>query len=409
LKKFAAIVIGAGVAGSTAARVIAQAGWSVAIVEKIAFPRKKVCGEYLSSTNLSVLERLGILDEFIAQAGPEVDQVGLFDREVVLTSPMPRPKNVRTGWGRALRREVLDPMLLRHAVDAGTEVLQPCTVVGSSRSAAGFVLDLASKGDQAQQSIASRVVIAAHGSWEPGNLPTQFVRPAPRPNDLFGFKAHFRDAALPSRLMPLVIFPGGYGGMVTCDGGVASLSFCLRRDMLDQLRLAAPGVKAGEVAFDHIMRTCAGVQRTLAGATIDGGWLSAGPIRPGIRSRFRDGMFCVGNAAGEAQPLIAEGISIAIQSAWLMASRLVEEDPANLNEAVLAQVGQDYSRTWARAFAGRIRAANIFARIAMTGSGTHRLCLPLIAKFPRVLTLGARLSGKATHLLPPAYEPSPEH
>jgi len=39
-----ALVIGAGPAGSTAARLLAQAGWSVALVEKSVFPRRKVCG-----------------------------------------------------------------------------------------------------------------------------------------------------------------------------------------------------------------------------------------------------------------------------------------------------------------------------------------------------------------------------
>jgi flavin-dependent dehydrogenase len=39
-----ALIIGAGVAGSTAAILLAQAGWSVAIMEKHRFPRRKVCG-----------------------------------------------------------------------------------------------------------------------------------------------------------------------------------------------------------------------------------------------------------------------------------------------------------------------------------------------------------------------------
>lgn len=36
-----------------------------------------------------------------------------------------------------------------------------------------------------------RIVIAAHGSWEPGMLPTQITGAAPRAADLFAFKAHF--------------------------------------------------------------------------------------------------------------------------------------------------------------------------------------------------------------------------
>ncbi|MDP3135729.1 MAG: FAD-dependent oxidoreductase, partial [Burkholderiaceae bacterium] len=40
---FDAIVVGAGLAGSTVATLLARAGWSVALIEKQRFPRRKVC------------------------------------------------------------------------------------------------------------------------------------------------------------------------------------------------------------------------------------------------------------------------------------------------------------------------------------------------------------------------------
>ena len=47
-----ALIVGAGPAGSAAARLLAQAGWSVALVEKAEFPRRKVCGEFISATTI---------------------------------------------------------------------------------------------------------------------------------------------------------------------------------------------------------------------------------------------------------------------------------------------------------------------------------------------------------------------
>ena len=40
-----AVIVGAGPAGSAAAFLLARAGWSVALIEKEVFPRRKVCGE----------------------------------------------------------------------------------------------------------------------------------------------------------------------------------------------------------------------------------------------------------------------------------------------------------------------------------------------------------------------------
>ena len=106
--------------------------------------------------------------------------------------------------------------------------------------------------------LSAPVVVAAHGSWETGPLPTQLPRAKLRASDLFGFKAHFADSRLPEGLMPLLAFPGGYGGMVHCERGKASISFCLRRDVLTRLRAARAG-DAAEVAFGHLMRKCRGV------------------------------------------------------------------------------------------------------------------------------------------------------
>ncbi|TGR90508.1 monooxygenase, partial [Mesorhizobium sp. M2E.F.Ca.ET.209.01.1.1] len=88
---------------------------------------------------------------------------------------------------------------------------------------------------EGQTSLSGQVVIAAHGSWGQGRLPTNLQKSSAA-SDLFGFKAHFRGASLARDLMPLLVFPGGYGGMVWADQDRISLSCCIRRDVLTRLR-----------------------------------------------------------------------------------------------------------------------------------------------------------------------------
>src|SRR5260370_18710446 len=113
--RFDALVLGGGPGGAATALLLARAGWSVAVIERKEFPRRKVCGEYLSATNLPLLDYLGLGEVFRATAGPEVRRVGLFAGSAMLTAEIPRPGGRTTDWGRALGREHLDTRLLAQA------------------------------------------------------------------------------------------------------------------------------------------------------------------------------------------------------------------------------------------------------------------------------------------------------
>ena len=67
-------------------------------------------------------------------------------------------------------------------------------------------------------------------------------------NGPLAFKAHFRRRPA-AGLMPLLAFPGGYGGMVQQRWGRVTLSCCIRRDTLEQCREQKPMVKAGEAVL----------------------------------------------------------------------------------------------------------------------------------------------------------------
>ncbi|MEO8081978.1 MAG: FAD-dependent oxidoreductase, partial [Caldimonas sp.] len=203
---------------------------------------------------------------------------------------------------------------------------------------------------------------------------------------------------------PVLSFAGGYGGMVVADGGVATLAGCIREDRLAGAREARPGARAGEV-FEQIVRDeCRGVADALRGAARVGEWLATGPIRPGVRLGQGDGVFRVGNAAGEAHPIVGEGISMALQSAFVLASLLVSQRAAAIEPTtavgVQRQLLRTYEARWRSRFAQRLRVAAAFAHVAMRPRAAA-LVWPLVARWPALLTQGARWSGK-TRCVPEA-------
>jgi flavin-dependent dehydrogenase len=240
--RFDVIVIGAGPAGSAAAKLLAQAGWRVALVEKMEFLRRNVCGEFISATTMPVLPACGIAARLITESGPPVTRIGAWAGEAMLAAPREQV------WGRALGREHLDTMLRDAAVKAGTTLLQPVEVTDLRWEDGVYLCGL----DNGRE-IAARTVVAACGSWNPKGVFA--VRgDSVAPSDLFAFKAHFKGASLPAGLMPLLAFPGGYGGLVESDGGRVSLSCCIRRDRLALVR-SRHGGKAGEGVLAHILET----------------------------------------------------------------------------------------------------------------------------------------------------------
>jgi flavin-dependent dehydrogenase len=338
----------------------------------------------MSGTSLALLDRLGVGEIWRAEAGPEIRRVGFFSGDVSAEARMPGAK---AGPGRALGRDRLDYMLLQAAQRAGVEILQPCKAVAiDRRDDLQFVT--VEEGQQ-QKVLSAPVIIAAHGSWETGKLPSQLER-TNQPSDLFGFKAHFTGAALAPDLMPLLVFPGGYGGMVTADHGRVSISCCIRRDVLSGLRQRSGNIAAADALWRHVLASCRGVGTVLAGAELDGPWLAAGPIHPGIRAGYDQGIFRVGNIAGESHPVIAEGISMALQSGWLLARELTASGKGREGRDA---AGRRYERAWRRQFSARLRAAALIARIAL-GPGGGTAMRAVIKNFPAALTLGARLSGK---------------
>lgn len=323
------LVIGGGPAGATTALVLARAGRSVAVAEKSAFPRRKVCGELLAAGGIEVLARLGLKERFDALAGPEVDRLALWAGTSALEAPMP-------ALGRALDRGTLDKMLIDEAIRCGARVV-PGTVEANA-------------------------VIRACGSWR--------RNARPRASDLFGFQAHFTHVRMPPRTIALIPFPGGYGGLVERSGG-ATLAYCIRRDRLTRRR--------------ELLETSVLLKKALQGARQDGPWLGAGPLHPGMRPLYENGVFNVGNAAGEAHPVVGEGMAMAMQSGALLADLLLEHERPE-------DAAARYAIEWRKRFPARIRASACFAHLAMLPVAP--VLVRLLNLFPGIFEGAARISGK---------------
>jgi flavin-dependent dehydrogenase len=369
-----ALVIGGGPAGAACAIALARAGHEVVVLEKSRFPRRKVCGEFLAASGIRRLEALGVGEAFAAMAGPPVRRVALWTSRASFTAALPQ----RHGAPRALGRDALDALLLDSARRSGARVLQPMQAMSLERRAGRFICRAAERRGAPTIEIEARTAIAASGSWQP-------------PGELVGFQAHFRGAALPPASIVLLPFAGGYAGLVERAGGQATLACCVKRAALERLR--ADGASAGDALLQQLLSQSADLRRAFAGATREGAWLAAGPLRPGRRPLYRDGVFAVGNAAAEAHPVVGEGIAMAVGSAALLCEQLAPALGGDFSSSAEQAAAARYSRLWKKAFAVRLWTSQRLGALAMLPSAAawaERVLSPA----PGLLALAARLSGK---------------
>ncbi|MGE4282771.1 MAG: NAD(P)/FAD-dependent oxidoreductase [Clostridia bacterium] len=119
-KIYDVIIVGAGPAGSIAAKVAAEEGLEVLLIDKHEFPRDKVCGGYLSKKTLDLLKNP--LDESVIEQG--IFSIRLYDEQYRLHEQS-FPQLV----GVTVRRSEFDHYLLKQALERGIDFKSPCKVI----------------------------------------------------------------------------------------------------------------------------------------------------------------------------------------------------------------------------------------------------------------------------------------
>ena len=109
------LIVGAGPAGSMAARESAHVGLQTLLVDKSGFPRQKVCGGCLNLSALDILERVGLSEEVQNLGGQSIERI-----ELVVNA---RKTRIQLPGGLSVSRHRFDTAILKAALDSGAQFL----------------------------------------------------------------------------------------------------------------------------------------------------------------------------------------------------------------------------------------------------------------------------------------------
>jgi len=315
------IVVGGGPAGAATAFHLARAGVHVVILDRARFPRDKPCSEYMSPQASRILDEMGLLER-IERSGA-----------AHLAGMRVRAPNGATFHGRfadvpgyrgyrdlglALRRTLLDALLLDRARAVGAIVREGVRVTSLRRDSRGRVTGVDTIDTSGEtRALSASIVVGADGlrSMVARRLDLAATRPAQR---RLAFVTHFAGIDGMGDSGEMHVERDGYLGLADVGGGMTNVAVVVPRSRAR----GASGDPAGFVEgwikrLHHVAPRFAHASRVTP-------VLATGPFASAARHAWAPGAALVGDAADFFDPFTGEGIYAALRGAELLSPRIID-------------------------------------------------------------------------------------
>jgi menaquinone-9 beta-reductase len=386
-------IVGAGIAGCATASLLGRSGARVALIERSPDPAayKRVCGHFIQSSAVPVLERLGLLGE-LERRGGHRGHARVWSR-AGWTLPRPDEARSRAGWTRLrpdeaqslnLRREVLDPLLRERAASTpGVELLAGTRASGVLREG-DRVEGLELSGAGGERPLRARVVVAADGR---GSRVAKLagIETRTSPNVRFAYWGYFEGPpALPDgEGVRLWLLEPDAAIVTPTDSGLQMYVAFPHRDHREAFR-ADP-----EAALREYFAALPDAP-PLGSSTLSGRMVGKLDLTNERRRAAAPGIALVGDAALAADPLSAVGCGFALQSAGWLADELA---PALAGARAVDPALRRYRRRHGRRLGGHIR---LLDELAANEGRLNPIQRTLLAAATVDRRTGARLAAFAS-------------
>jgi geranylgeranyl reductase family protein len=306
------IIVGGGPAGASTGFALASAGVDVTIFDRERFPRDRPCAEYLSPQASRVFHDMGVLGR-IESLRPS--------RLAGMTVRAPSGRRLRGDFaanhgyrgfrdrGLAIRRHVLDAIVLDAARAAGARVVEGTRIVDVMRDAKDAVCGVRTSSGEMR----ARVVVGADGLRSIVGRRLGLVRAGRFPRRV-ALVSHWRGVADVSEYGEMHVERDGYVGIAPVDDGLINVAVVIPASQAAAIRGDPAGfVDAWIARRPHLAPRFASAMREDA-------VVATGPFNVRARRAWAPGALLVGDAADFFDPFTGEGIYAALRGGEMAAA-----------------------------------------------------------------------------------------
>lgn len=384
------IVVGGGPAGSSTAWFLAQAGVDVLVLDRARFPRDKLCSEYMSPQAARILAAMGALEEVESAGATKLTGMTITSPAGTMVRGDFKGSHHFKGYrdyGLALRRTVLDEILLRRAQAGGARVVEGCKVTDVLKSDSGNVTGVRVQEDGVTRDLRARLVIGADGLRSVVGRRLGLIRGGwPK---RIALVSHYRGIEM-TDAGEIHLDPFGYSGFANVGGGLTNVA------------MVVPASRSREIAgdrtafFEEWFASRPRLAHRFANAERVSPVRATGPFATSAKIAWAPGAALVGDAADFYDPITGEGVYAALRGGELLARHAVAELSQN-GDGKHAGL-RAYEEARRREFSGKWKIERLL--------GLSLLSTPVMNRIARVLARNKDMAdlmvGVAGDFIPPS-------
>lgn len=314
------IIVGGGPAGSSSAYFLAKAGIDVLVLDRARFPRDKTCSEYMSPQASRILEAMDALHAVESAGAAHLSGLRVHaPNGSTIHGEFASDHGYRAhrDSGLAVRRTILDSILLDRARAAGAIVEEECRVTDVTRDPSGQVSGVVTRGSSGTSELKADLVIGADGLRSVVGRRLGLIRASRWPRRI-ALVTHYSGVQGIRDFGEMYVDRGGYCGIADVGNGLYNVA------------VVVPVSRSAEVAVDKtdFLESWIAERPVLAEkfatASRETDVRATGPFASSARRAWVPGAALVGDAADFFDPFTGEGIYTALRGGEILSEFAAE-------------------------------------------------------------------------------------